>query len=740
MVNTSINLILKNISPQEINSILPTNPKDENALNYSVIQKWSGQHRIEKHQGIGFIAHIVRKIGLVFSAALLLIISPFLILYNIGSALNEKYRLYRYPDGVLAVIRKMKIKEETDKLHTMQDILGDFSKIDLQSLSPESGAKKLTEKTAATLNQPELIQKRAARYILREISQNDSFDPQWMRALSDPEIVNKLDLDKLNLTSTLNDFGNCIKQKYPGLKDPVQELNRLDWKRICHKAKKNTLPPKPASHHLKQFEASLSNLLKILHNQKGAVSPVSSNRKLIAALRKCLASPVYQTLKEDSSEPSVELLHRLASDIWNKSPSMEAYREVGKNIIKQASIEINGEEIEGPSLARKLKASHKKMEKLHYVNHTLPGKICYAFTHPFLTLGGLASVGGMARHIPGMVGLDQYDSHGSLSNNPSLQGVTKVTFENDKVGTIHNCYGGTPTIGDHKIAPEFEAVIQAAENNQMAPEALRNKKIPMMVVYNNLQNLDMPHGEGPRSRTLMLLNKKYPLSFRGTTFSKDSPLYLMKTSQNVIWTGEPSEFGQKMKNQLEKSFDPNAKKHGFYFHGGKDRWEPIFSEVIHQANVHFEAAKEQKKELWDQLKPSDLQGAYQEYVYSLLNAVIEMQSLETLLERNINHPFAMVITACKENIDRGGMENTKYLYNRLAEDMEKKERLALIVGAMHSRALSARDRLILPERMPSILNFMKTTSPKEFKQSLKAVFNGLGFRIKGSEFQPYLKN
>ena len=80
---------------------------------------------------------------------------------------------------------------------------------------------------------------------------------------------------------------------------------------------------------------------------------------------------------------------------------------------------------------------------------------------------------------------------------------------------MNNCYGGSPTIGDHLIAPEFEAAIQAAENNQLSPKEARDPAIPMVVIYNNLQNLDKKHGEGPRSRTIMLLMINTPSLLEG---------------------------------------------------------------------------------------------------------------------------------------------------------------------------------------------------------------------------------
>ncbi|CUI16860.1 conserved hypothetical protein [Candidatus Protochlamydia naegleriophila] len=332
--------------------------------------------------------------------------------------------------------------------------------------------------------------------------------------------------------------------------------------------------------------------------------------------------------------------------------------------------------------------------------------------------------------------MDVYDSHGTLANNPSLQGVTTVDWETadgrECQVDVHNCYGGSPTVGDHEIAPEFEAVILAAENNQLAPEEGRDPSIPMMINYNNLQNLDKVHGEGARSRTIMLLNQKYPLSFRGTTFAKDSDFYMMRTPESVVWT-TPREFGDKMLGQLLKSFDPQETGHGFYFHGSADRWQPIFEEVLSNATEHFEHFRESDPAAYQAMTPRELQGAYQEYAYSMLNSVIEMEAIQTMSGRGIDRFKIMNVSACKENIDRGGMENTKYLYTRLPET---DQRLPLLMGAMHSRALSARDRVILKSRMPQILSFMETTGAETFRNNQMNLFRELGYGIQTASFRP----
>lgn len=693
-----------------------------------ILKEWGEQHKVKKHEGIGFIAHLVRKVGLIASVVFAIPVGLVMGAYNLASSIREKYIINHKPNHVLPAIREMKQKEEADKLDTMKQVLSDPRFGGLNDLTAAEGARELTKDLAAKLQDPAVKQNKLGRFILRELSRQDGFNSAWIQILKDPAVMESL-MHKPE-ESIADAFRAVIGERYP---QQLGDIANLDWTKINAKIEKGVLPQDSIDKEVARFERSLKELLTIL--KQPSSDPASTNPQFIKAFRKALNSPVYQALKEDASNPSTQLLHRFASDMWNKAPSMDAYQALGTNIIGQMGEQTEGQPLNGEQIAERLEHSHSQMEKLHYSAHGM-GVISYSLTHPIQTLGALASEGGAARHIPGMFNMDEYDSHGTLANNPSLQGVTTVNWEANNGREcqvdLHNCYGGSPTIGDHKIAPEFEAVILAAENNQMAPEELRDPSIPMMVNYNNLQNLDKVHGEGPRSRTIMLLNQKYPLSFRGTTFAKDSSFYMMPTPESVVWT-TPREFGDKMLGQLLKSFDKGATGHGFYFHGSIDKWQPIFEEVLKNTTAHFEHFRETDPVAYGAMTPRELQGAYQEYAYSMLNSVIEMEAIKTVSGRGIDRCTIMTISACKENIDRGGMENTKYLYTRLPET---DERLPLLMGAMHSRALSARDRIILKSRMPQILNFMETTSAEVFRNNQMNLFRELGYGIQTATFRP----
>ncbi len=706
----------------------------------SILSEWKKQHKIEKHQGTEPLAYVFRAVSLIAMGAIALLSGLLVIGYNAWTAFKEWHAVNYKPNSTLAVIRQMKAKEQADKFKTMQSVLSDFN---LTALGAKAGAAQLTLGLEAMLMDSGEIQKirerKAARFIMRELAKEGVLTPEWIKALEDPAFFNHLIIEQDNLKrlDELKHFLDSMVKK--GL--PQKDIHKINWSEFYRKMNKEIVPRdrEKLHHEVEEFERSLKIILNILKTPEVEVDPPGANAKFIVELRKALKNPVYEALKEDISHPAVHLLQRFASDMWNKAPSIDAYSEVGRTLVEHAEQE-QVEASNGKHLANQLEQSYQQVARTHWTDSGA-NKLLYAASHPRQAIGSLASEGGLQREAASAVRLGVYDSHGKLANNPSLQGTTTMNWTTQgkkHQGEVRNCYGGSPTIGDYIISPEFEAVVQAAENNQLLPLASRDKNIPLTVAYNNLQNLDKKHGEGPRSRTIMLLNQKYPLSFRGTTFSKDSAMYLMPHDEDVIWKeGEgPEAFGQAMHDQMARSFNPVEKGHGFYFPGSyEDDWKEVFEKVIANANKHFgQLAVPQNIE-----ERRQMQGAYQEYVYSMLNAINEMKSLQDLANREIEDPVMMAISACKENIDRGGMENTKYVYLRLPDDYPPDKRQALIMGIMHSRALSARDRVILKKRMPQVLNFMRNVEPQQFKASITQFFKDLGYVVQDLEYEVALE-
>lgn len=702
---------------------------------YGLPLSWNLMHKEGKREKVGFLVNLVKKIALACFILLSLSIVPFIILYRLTATIKEKLAIRYHWNETLPAILRMKDVEEKNKFDSMKNVLINAGN-DLATASAEEIAAKYTK--AIHFNKERIaciVADLCKRLILRELSRHERFSPYWMPNLAEW----KIRLENFHQDSAI-DVISSLPKDFEGADDLQAAITVL----LCtangietpfaqklhsklHQKYHQLLSiSKNLEANVAEFKSIFALMVSGLQDPAGVhhVDPAQANRSFIETYRKLLGHPVYQSLKMTDLQPFVALLHDFAIAIWNDVHILDEYRAVGRAIIVDGNLEYEEIDTNEPyganaMLSDKLKASQEVVADCHYDNDRLISKIAYAAMHFWQVMGTLASEGGMARHIPALFGVDQYDSHGTLSNNPSIQGTS--TWKGPEIeGRVNNCYGGSPTIGDHQIAPEFMALLQAVENNLSAPEKRRRQKVPSKVIFNSLQNIDKVHGEGPRSRTIMLLNEAYPLSFTGVILAKDAPLYLMKSSEDIIWENS-RQFGTVFKEKLMQGVNaPDETGHGFYFFGSPQKWEALFDKIINRVNGQF---SENHHGLSLQ-KKRNLQAAYQDYVYSLLIAAIECQQIHTLNLSGIENPLITEITACKENIDRGGMENTKYMYLRLPlVDEEDKhlsaaEQLEYLVGIMNSRSISARNRAILRDRMPQILAFIEVVSPESFNQTL----------------------
>lgn len=466
-----------------------------------------------------------------------------------------------------------------------------------------------------------------------------------------------------------------------------------------------------------------------------------ANKRVLSALRNVINSPSYQAIKENPDHPLVKYVSHLSLALWNNVQVIDNYQEFGKkvlNSVDQTAIRQDPNLTSGQQQRQIMEEAHKKTKQQIYTDHGLAGKILYAFTHPSQSFGSLTSEGGWKREIAGAFGFGDYDSHKDFNNSPSLQGTTNATFKNGKEVVINNCYGGSPTIGNRyqtEVAPEFHAACQAVENNMFAKQ--KDLSIPAFIYYTNLQNIENHHGEGERSFAIMDLNRQYPHSFVGMTLAKDSKFYLMPDEAGKKWPGAET-FGKEMLSifENEKCYQYGSRTktenkngdykggNGIYLPGHQKQWlgedgksGPIH-EIIKQANSRFEEVEKTLKANGKEADSFTLKGAYQEYVYNLIQSYTEAKLANDISERKEWSPkfVIMAIRACKENIDRGGAENAKYAYSRMGDDFTPEERDQIVVGAMESRALLARDRVILEHRMDHALSFMELIDPKDMQK------------------------
>lgn len=458
---------------------------------------------------------------------------------------------------------------------------------------------------------------------------------------------------------------------------------------------------------IRNFKAGLYSLEKIL-DTRTKFSDSENNKRFIDQFRILLRNPVYQALKGNSS-PMIHLLHRFACAMWNETKALNAHTKLGEQLVPENA----------PQQAldfQVLTNSQTKANEIYRSENGKRAKVVYALTHPLFALSAMGAEGGVARGVAMVFGKGEYDPHRvDFFNNPWIQGKTTAQVAGEITSTVNNVYGGTPTIGDDEIAPEFLAVLQAARNN--LSDKTPDPKIPKVIFYTNLQNIDSSGPEGLRSKAIMQLNEEYADVFMGITLSKDSEFYKNKEGDEKAWT-TPNEFGEAMKDRLldSASHTLTARKagsaKGFYFPPIGLSWGQVFDVIISAANEHFKAWPEDLS-----LEESaEYRGAYQELVYSMIEDFIEI----SLMRENDS---IMTIRACKENIDRGGAENLKFMYLRLEEDHPNRQ--AMLAGVMHGRALSVRDRPILEHRTESVLAFMKHVKPADYRALLQKAFPGM---------------
>lgn len=552
--------------------------------------------------------------------------------------------------------------------------------------------------------------------------------------------INEVELALENLESKhFNDqqsLKNAIIQKLPEL-DGILDENQTSL------ILKELELPKDLEKALKEDLSKFDALVKTLESQPDDYS--LTNKLVIKQLRDLITSKTYVALKEDCDNQYVRFIHRITSALWNEVRVMSDYQKFGEAIFPK------NEKIIGTDRAI-LEEGIRLTTKEFDSDQGFFGKIFYAIKDINQTIASAASEGGLLKIAAGaipFIGDSIYDSHGKLSNNPFLQGTThaKIHAENGVIqATINNCYGGSPTIDD-SVSWEFEALAQLCENNQLASDKSYDKEIPSMLYFTNLQNIANKHAEGNRGAAIMDMQTRYPLSFYGMTLAKDSQFYKMgghysngtwKGVDNVKWEG-PKAFGKELKEAFTqpKCFqyghrNEGESANGIYLPGSKAEWDKLLNVIIFQANKQLDNYQEELTGV----AAAKLRGAYQEYVYTMIQSYTEMRLAKIVSKRAGRDILITSIRACKENIDRGGAENAKYLYARLPEKYDQKERTTLVSAALELRALLARNRKVIEDRIPQVLSFIEYFTPKNIQEDELDILEKLGITCEKMEFTP----
>jgi len=321
------------------------------------LTEWAKQHKIEKHQGPGFLGRMIQSVAAVAIPIFVLLSLPFWATYKGISFLTEKWTLTFEPDSVLTSIREMKKTEETGKLDTMKETLAEVSKKQNVNSTETSSKKKvddivskLTKNLETKLDKKglkKIKREKIVRHILRELSRQNALTPELMKKLQDPSV-----------RKFIEETDEADPYFIWGLQDRLemkgnQVFLNIDFTKILQKTEKETTLDSKTE--IAKFQRSLTRLLLILENSDPTDAD-ECNQSFIEELRIALKSPVYQALKEDLSDPSTRLLQRFASDMWNKAPSTDAYEKVGDSLCKKQE---GPSETDTPSLADSLDGSHE---------------------------------------------------------------------------------------------------------------------------------------------------------------------------------------------------------------------------------------------------------------------------------------------------------------------------------------------------------------------------------------------
>lgn len=613
-------------------------------------------------------------------------------IYQPGKIIHDKIVKALNDKSLLAANERMKKGEELAKLTSLQSIVSDAKISELIHV---------TEKKFE--NPAQIAETKVIRYLQREVARgNLKLTPDEIQTMAKDiatDIADKHLSPQQVVAYHFKVFGSDYSKNNIFLNQLNKELNALN---------------KPQA-----FPSFKKDLEKLVSHLKSADpdSAQKANAQFLQDLRTVLRSDAYQALKDNPTDPSIRLIHQLCVGIWNNVKVLNHYKDFGESM-------LNGIDRSHETADVLKQTWHKGSQELH----TEKGLDLFSYK-----LNNMESVWGA---VTSQTMIGTYDPH-ALSNNPSLQSITQTKLDTTDV-KINNCYGGSPTIGK-ELSPEFLAVLQAAENNQFAKDKDRISGVPDMVSYTNFQQLSPHGGEGARSRAIMMANELFPLSFMGITLTKDTPFYKMQ-SDVTPWK-RAEDFGKEVKAELMKNecfqlLSEYSKDQGYHFAGDQKRWELIFDTAIQLANLHFQS--------YDSALPLPAQAtfehkaAYLEFVYSLIQGAQELEAAQRVraINPNLKGVTVMAIKACKENIDRGGAENVKYLYNRLPEDHP--DRLSLITGAFHSRALSVRNRMILEHRTEHLFSYMEHVSSSAFKEYQKQMLDALYDHPQAAVFTPII--
>jgi hypothetical protein len=451
------------------------------------------------------------------------------------------------------------------------------------------------------------------------------------------------------------------------------------------------------------------------------------NEKILILTRKAVQTEAYKALCTDESLPAIRYLHRIVMASFANQQPLDAYREIGEETLKQAEKGASVSKLEQSTFPKVLQwlreaaitchltASDKTCEYIlenkriafSALQGEVPGwRIAWGekigLLRPFRALLSRARDALLGRYDPRMA----ENSSGTLfKERVGLQGSSKeVVF----------MYTPSPTLGD-EVSPEAEAFLQALENRQfMSKEELDKEPSYAQAThwsFASLQNIDAPN-EGFRAKSIMELNRRFPLSFTGITVSQDSGFYRdldrhirgdKKVEQSMINHGRDG-FTESYRDQMKTEVFGGGG--GYRFPEPMDQdFESKGKQIIDYAFevVSLSSELTRPKQGTNETKKgyNDKLCLWQWRQRAAFRELANLGIMRYWQLRSLGSQGTDVATCCcKECIDRGGKMMGEMMW---ALGDGSPETLKQVFTAVQGRALLSRNRIILPERLTPFL-------------------------------------
>ena len=492
----------------------------------------------------------------------------------------------------------------------------------------------------------------------------------------------------------------------------------------------------------KEYEAFCHSSLSVAKRLQDKVDTVTDhgkrNKQILKALRAALMHPIYLFLKEDEMHTIVHFLHTLCITSFSEPSLLDAFLPIGEHIGHLTSKELKQSGNTTINFHRFLQASRVTCHNHGLIKNDRGPKYFLKFSKYIFEAFLSTKLG--ARFCK----FKKYDPKIHLENNAGAFFEEKLLFLRSKKACFaRTVFTPTPTIGAI-IAQEALGLLQALENRHFLTAAqLRNEpQRYLCLIYTNLQNISSEH-EHERSLALMRLNEKFPFSFFGITVSQDSAFYrsgiLEKNERHIrkiIQGGAHSPLDLQYRDQMkdlvtfECNFSLKARKtnpHASYYFPiyDKDNKQSCKADLQYIVDQAYHVVEEKQKPTsitcisdseWNWYK----KAAFRELTTLGIIKYFQNYAMKKLAakQQNSEEIQLLMTNACKENIDRGGKINTE-LYWAMAGRHSKTLKGAL--SSFHSRALLARRRLILPNRIEAIYALTMVLSQEEAQTFLHEI-------------------